>query len=60
MPDTGLLFLSVACLMAASGFVLFPDPLRRASEVLNRTLVMLDHVMMRYRYLIAVALFVTS
>ena len=60
MPDSGLLVLSGVCLATGVSFILFPDPLKRLSGVLDRTLVILDQSLMRHRYLIAVALFVTS
>ena len=60
MPDTGFLFLSTLCLMAAVSFILFPNPLLKLSTALNRTLVMLDQRLMRHRYLMGALLFVVS
>jgi hypothetical protein len=60
MPDSGLLFLSLICLVGAVGFVLFPHPLLAISQALNRTLVSLDDKLIRYRYVCGALLFVVS
>jgi hypothetical protein len=60
MPDSGLLFLSLLCLMAGVGFVLFPHPLLTISQALNRTLVSLDERLIRHRYLCGALLFAVS
>ena len=60
MPDSGLLFMSLLCLAAGAGFVLFPRPLLAISQALNRTLVSLDERLIRHRYLCGALLFVVS
>ena len=60
MPDTGVLFLSLLCVTAGVAFVLFPNPLLKVSEALNKTLTVLDQRLMRHRYLVALLLFVVS
>ncbi len=60
MPDTGALLLSGVCLLTAVSFVLWPRPLLKLSSMLNRTLGVLDEVFVRYRYTVAVILFVVS
>ncbi|OGX38742.1 MAG: hypothetical protein A3C53_02670 [Omnitrophica WOR_2 bacterium RIFCSPHIGHO2_02_FULL_68_15] len=64
MPDTGLLLLSLVCLVAGIAFVLFPHPLLAISQslnrTLNRTLVTLDERLIRHRYLSGLLLFVVS
>ena len=60
MPDTGCLLLSLGALVLGTMFVLFARPLSKLSEALNRTIMTLDESLMRYRYLIALALFVVS
>ena len=60
MPDSGLLFMSLLCLAAGAGFMLFPHPLLTISQTLNRTLVSLDERLIRHRYLCGALLFVGS
>ena len=60
MVDPLSLVLSVMCLIAAVGFVLFPDPLLKLSGALNRTLIVLDSKLMRHRYLVSLVLFGVS
>ena len=60
MPDSGLLLLSLVCLVVGVAFVLFPHPLLTISQALNRTLVNLDDRMIRHRYLCGALLFVVS
>jgi FtsH-binding integral membrane protein len=60
MPHSGLLALSGVCLLAAVAFILFPNPLERLSNALNKTLVTIDKRVMRHRHLIGVLMFVTS
>ena len=60
MPDSGLLLLSLVCLVAGVAFVLFPHPLLAISQALNRTLVSLDDKLIRRRYLCGALLFVVS
>ena len=60
MPDSGLLLLSLLCLAAGAGFVLFPHPLMAISQALSRTRATLDDRLIRHRYLCGVLLFVAS
>ena len=60
MVDPLCFLLSVVCLITAVSFVLFPDPLSRLSAALNKTLVVLDHTLMRYRHFVALLLFGVS
>ena len=60
MPDTGLLFLSLICIVAASSCILFPKGLSKMSVALNRTVNTVDQGLMRHRYVFGVALFVVS
>ena len=60
MVDPLCLLLGVVCLITAVSFVLFPDPLSRLSASLNKTLVVLDHTLMRYRHVVALLLFGVS
>jgi hypothetical protein len=60
MPDSGLLGLSLVCLVVGAGFILFPHPLLALSQALNRTFTTLDTVLVRHRYLSGLVLFVAS
>ena len=60
MPDSGLLLLSGVSLIAGVGFFLFPNPLLKLSLSMNKTLAVLDQLLMRHRYLVGVVLFGTS
>ena len=60
MPDSGLLFMSLFCLAAGVGFIMFPHSLLAISQVLNRTLVVLDERLIRYRYVCGLLLFLVS
>lgn len=60
MPDSGLLVMSLVCLVGGVGFVLFPHPLQAISQALNRTLVALDERLIRYRYVCGLLLFLVS
>jgi hypothetical protein len=60
MPDSGLIVLSLVCLAAGVGFLLFPHPLLAISQAMNRTLVPLDAKLVRFRYISGVFLFVAS
>ena len=60
MPDSGLLILCGICLIAGMGFFLFPNPLLKLSLSLNKTLAVLDQLLMRRRYLVGVMLFGAS
>ena len=60
MPDSGLLFLSLLCIIAASSCVLFPKGLSKLSVSLNRTVKSFDEGLMRHRHLFGVLLFAVS
>ena len=60
MPDTGLLMVSLICLVAGVAFILYPHPLLNLSRALNRTLEVLDESLIRYRYVLGVLLAVVS
>jgi len=60
MPDPGMLFVSVVCLVAGVSFFLFPHPLLNLSRALNRTLVVMDERLIRHRYVFGTLLFVVS
>ena len=60
MPDSGILVVSLVCVVGGVSFILFPHPLVSLSQALNRTLVALDGQLIRYRYVLGVLLFVAS
>ena len=60
MPDTGLLFVSLVCLMSGISFVLFPHALLQLNKALNRSLVVLDQHLMSYRYVVGFLLRLTG
>ncbi|MBI4342222.1 MAG: hypothetical protein HY599_02515 [Candidatus Omnitrophica bacterium] len=60
MPDSGCLFLSLVCLVAAVMLVLFPRSVIQASRTLDRTLTVLDEHLVRHRYVFSVILFAVS
>ena len=60
MPDTGFLFLSLASVLLGTLLVLFPQAVVKLSNVLNRTLAVVDDQLIRYRYLVAVLAFAAS
>ena len=60
MPEPTLILLSMAFVVVGAMFVLFPDPLLRLSQGLNRTLTVLDQKLMRHRYLVALIFFAVS
>ena len=60
MINPGWLFLSGVSIVAAVTLALFPRQLSALSAALNRTLTNLDDLLMRYRYLVAVLLFISS
>ena len=60
MPDTGFLFFSLVSLMVGAVFILFPHPLSKLSTTLNKTLVLADDHIMRYRHVIGVLLMLVS
>ena len=60
MSVSGLFVISLLCLVAGVGFILFPHPLLAISQAMNRTLVSLDERLIRHRYLCGVLLFVVS
>jgi hypothetical protein len=60
MPDSGLLGLSLVCLVVGAAFILFPHPLLSLSQALNRTFATLDTMLVKHRYISGMVLFVTS
>ena len=60
MPDTGLLFLSLLCIIAAASCILFPKGLSKISVALNKTVKTFDDGLMRHRYVFGVLLFAVS
>ena len=60
MPDTGLLFMSLASVALGSLLVLYPQGLSRLNESLNRTLSLVDQRLIRYRYAAALLAFAGS
>ena len=57
MPDTGLLIASALCLILGVSCFLFPHPLLILSEVLNKTVAILDAKLIRHRYMFGCLLF---
>ncbi len=60
MPDTGCLALSGASVVLGVMLFMFPHPLVKIGELLNRTLVVMDQALLRYRYLLGLGLFVLA
>ena len=60
MVDTGFLTLSVLSMVLGIALFLSPTTVVKLSEVLNRTLHVLDKPLIRYRYLTGVCAFVAS
>ena len=60
MPDARLLILSVVCLVAAAVLILFPKAIEQLNELVNRTVVLTDKNLMRYRHVLGVVLFITA
>ena len=60
MVNPGLLVLSGFSLVAAAVLVLFPQQLSELNAIMNRTLTNLDGTLMRYRYIVAGLLFLSS
>ena len=60
MPDSGFLGLSVASVALGALLFLSPKSVLRFSEVLNRTLAVLDAQVVRYRYVVGLLAFVAS
>ena len=54
MPDTGLLFLSLVNLIMGVSLILYPHAISTLSKVLNRTLAVWDHQLMRHRHILGV------
>ena len=60
MPDSGCLFLSLVCLVAAVMLVLFPRSMMQLSRSLDRTLTNLDEQLIKHRYVFSLILFAVS
>ena len=60
MPDSGCLFLSLVCFVAAIMLVLFPRSIAGASRALDKSITALDELLMRHRYLFSLVLFAVS
>ena len=60
MPGTGLFLLSMLCFMGGVSFALFPHALLKLSKTLNRSLLVLDVHLMRYRYLVGFLFMLTG
>ena len=60
MPDTGCLFLSLVSITSGVLLVLYPNGIAALSNVVNRTLDVLDRQMLRYRYVSALLAFAGS
>ena len=60
MPDSGCLFVSLICLIAAVMLVLFPRGTMQVSRSLDRTLTILDDYVVKHRYLFSLILFGVS
>ena len=57
LPDSGCLFLSLVCVAVAVMLVLFPGSVLRTSQVLDKTLTVLDEHLVRHRYVFSLVLF---
>jgi len=60
MPDTGCLLLSGFSVAVGVMLFMFPTQIIKLGSLLNRTLVILDQPLLRYRYLLGVGLFVLA
>lgn len=60
MPDSGCLFVSLLCLVAAVTLVLFPRSVMQISRSLDRTLGVLDEHLVKHRYVFSLILFAVS
>ncbi len=60
MPDSGLLFLSLASLIVGTLLFLHPKAILVCSSFLNRTLVVLDDALIRRRYVVGLLAFIAS
>ena len=60
MPDSGLLFLSLASVLLGTLLFLFPKALLSLSSTLNQTLAVLDEQMVRNRYIVGLLAFIAS
>ena len=60
MPDTGLLFFSVLCLVMGGAMILSPHALAKLNAALNQTFCLLDQRLMRFRHVIGAGLFIAS
>ena len=60
MPDTGCLFLSGLSVALGIMLFMFPAQIVKVGDLLNRTLIVLDQPLLRYRYLMGLGLFVLA
>ncbi len=60
MPDTGMLVLSLICVVAGTALFLSPHFLLEVSLRLNRTHGPLDHKLIRHRYIMGLLTFGAS
>ncbi|MBI3321572.1 MAG: hypothetical protein HYZ91_04805 [Candidatus Omnitrophica bacterium] len=60
MPDSGLLALSLTSLIVGIMLFLYPKGLVSLSNVLSRTIAVLDAPLLRYRYVVAAIAFLGS
>ena len=60
MPDTGMVVLSLICVVAGVGLILSPHFLLEVSLRLNRTHGPLDQKLIRHRYLVGALAFLAS
>ena len=60
MPDSGFLFLSVLSVCVGAMLFLAPGLISKMSQRLNKTLGVLDHQLLRHRYVAGLLAFVAS
>lgn len=60
MPDSGFLFLSLGSLVTGCALYLAPEAISKLDRVLGRTLVTLDKVLLKHRYVAGLLAFVAS
>ena len=60
MPHSGFLFLSVVSLVVGCALYLAPDAISKLDRVLGRTLVTMDEVLLKHRYVAGLLAFAAS
>ena len=60
MPDTGFLLLSLLSLLVGAALFLYPRALSQGNSFLNRTLVAMDDMLIRHRYVMGLLAFLAS